>query len=193
VERELLFSGIGGQGIQLCAHVLAAAAIAEGKDVQLFGSYGGMMRGGNTDATLVVSDDRVEAPPTVGSAWCAVLMHHEFAAPTLDRLRADGVAFVNSTVCEGLEAPGRTVVGVPATALAAEAGNVIAAGMVMLGALVAATGIVGTSSLHDAAAASLPPYRTQHIELNDRALVLGEGAASELVAPAWPARAGVAL
>ena len=51
MERELLLTGIGGQGVQLAAQVLARAAIAEGRSVQMFGSYGGMMRGGNTEAT----------------------------------------------------------------------------------------------------------------------------------------------
>ena len=35
-------------------------AVLDGREVMLFGSYGGMMRGGNTDATIVVGDgDRV--------------------------------------------------------------------------------------------------------------------------------------
>ena len=29
----------------------------------MFGSYGGMMRGGNTEATLVFADGPIEAPP----------------------------------------------------------------------------------------------------------------------------------
>ena len=65
MERELLLTGIGGQGVQLAAQVLARAAIAEGREVQMFGSYGGMMRGGNTEATVVVADGPIEAPPTV--------------------------------------------------------------------------------------------------------------------------------
>ena len=85
MEREILLSGVGGQGVQLAANVLAHAALAEGRDVQLFGSYGGMMRGGNTDAELVVADDRITAPPTVGSAWAAVLLHPDYADPVLAR------------------------------------------------------------------------------------------------------------
>jgi Pyruvate/2-oxoacid:ferredoxin oxidoreductase gamma subunit len=49
VEREILLTGIGGQGIQLAAQVLARAAVASGLEVMLFGSYGGTMRGGPTD------------------------------------------------------------------------------------------------------------------------------------------------
>lgn len=67
MRREVVMSGIGGQGIQLAAQTLARGALQDGLYVQLFGSYGGMMRGGNTDATLVVSDVPVAAPrPSIG-------------------------------------------------------------------------------------------------------------------------------
>ena len=66
-------TGIGGQGIQLAAAVLARAAVLEGREVQVFGSYGGMMRGGPTESTLVVADGPIEAPPTAGSTWSALL------------------------------------------------------------------------------------------------------------------------
>ena len=87
MERELVMTGIGGQGIQLAAQVLATAALREDREVQLFGSYGGMMRGGNTEATVVFADGPIEAPPTVGRAWSAILMHHDYSEPTIARLR----------------------------------------------------------------------------------------------------------
>ena len=80
MERTLLMTGIGGQGIQLAARVLAEAAMSEGRHVQLFGSYGGMMRGGNTDATIVVGDRPIESPPTVTDAWSAIVVHHDYWA-----------------------------------------------------------------------------------------------------------------
>src|ERR1700704_1874484 len=101
MERELLLTGIGGQGVQLAAQVLARAAIAEGRTVQMFGSYGGMMRGGNTEATLVVADGAIEAPPTVAAAWSAILMHHDYSEITVACLRPGSVVFINSTVFEG--------------------------------------------------------------------------------------------
>lgn len=78
MERQLLITGIGGQGVQLAAQVIASAVIAEGRQVQLFGSYGGMMRGGNTDATLVFADGPIEAPPTISRTWSAIVMHGEY-------------------------------------------------------------------------------------------------------------------
>jgi Pyruvate/2-oxoacid:ferredoxin oxidoreductase gamma subunit len=188
VERQVLLTGIGGQGVQLAAQVLAVAALSEGRDVQLFGSYGGMMRGGSTDATLVVADDLVESPPTVGSAWAALVLHHEYSAPTLGRVRDGGLVLVNATVWQGdLEGANLKVVELPASELALEAGNVIAAAMVMLGALCTVTRIVSLDALRDAARSSVPGYRTQHRELNDRALEIGVGALSGIVDEAWPA------
>jgi len=41
MERELMLTGIGGQGVQLAAQVIARAATLEGRSVMFFGVYGG--------------------------------------------------------------------------------------------------------------------------------------------------------
>jgi Pyruvate/2-oxoacid:ferredoxin oxidoreductase gamma subunit len=192
MEREVLLTGIGGQGVQLAANVLAHAALADGRDVQLFGSYGGMMRGGNTDAELVVADVRIEAPPTVGAAWAAVLLHPDYAEPVLTRVRSGGVVLRNEGLWDGpLERTDVEVVDVAATELALEVGHVMAASMVMLGALSTVTGLVTLDGLGAAVRWCVPPYRQQHLEQNDRALAAGAAAvAPSSSCPAWP---GVAV
>jgi Pyruvate/2-oxoacid:ferredoxin oxidoreductase gamma subunit len=173
VERELVMTGIGGQGIQLAASVLARAALSEGREVQMFGSYGGMMRGGNTEATVVIADEPIESPPTVGSTWSAILMHHDYSESTIKRLRAGSVVLVNSTVFGPFEHDGYEVVEVPATDVAIEAGNIMGASMVMMGAYAAVSGLVALDSLCDVVAAALPSYRIQHIAFNADALRRG--------------------
>jgi Pyruvate/2-oxoacid:ferredoxin oxidoreductase gamma subunit len=189
MEREILFTGIGGQGVQLAANVLAHAALSEGRDVQLFGSYGGMMRGGNTDATLVVADEQIESPPTVGAAWAAVLMHPDYAEPVLNRVRPGGLVLRNTGVWDSpLARADVEVVDLDAAALAVGAGHVMAAAMVMLGALCAITGLVGVHALEAGVRACVPPYRHQHLELDDRALAAGAAAVAATAAPrhrAW--------
>jgi len=186
MERELLLTGIGGQGIQLAAQVLARAAIAEGREVQMFGSYGGMMRGGNTEATVVIAEGPIEAPPTVGETWSAILMHHDFSEPTIARLRPGSLALVNSTVFEGaFDREQLTVVDVPATDIAVELGNIMTASMVMLGAYTAITDIVGLDALDVAVAASLPSYRVQHVARNVEAIRAGRDAVTHAPVPAW--------
>jgi Pyruvate/2-oxoacid:ferredoxin oxidoreductase gamma subunit len=188
MEREILLTGIGGQGVQLAANVLAQAALTEGRDVQLFGSYGGMMRGGNTDAVVVVGDDTVEAPPTVVSAWLAILMHPDYADPVLRCVRPGGLVLRNAVLWDGpLERGDLDVVDLAATELATQIGHVMAASMVMLGALSSITGVVGLDSLRAGVQTCVPPYRHQHLDLNDRALCAGAAAVDPRAAhEAWP-------
>jgi len=186
VERELVLTGIGGQGVQLAAQVLARAAIAEGRSAQMFGSYGGMMRGGNTEATLVIADGAICAPPTVADTWSAIFMHHDFSEPTRAKLRPGILVLVNTTVFEGyFDRDEYQVVEVPATDLAVDLGNIMTASMIMLGAYVATTGMVTLDSLDAAVAASLPSYRTQHVERNVAAIRAGFEVAPRDLSPAW--------
>jgi Pyruvate/2-oxoacid:ferredoxin oxidoreductase gamma subunit len=187
MERELMATGIGGQGVQLATQVLARAAMAEGHEVLLFGSYGGMMRGGNTDTTLVIADGPIEAPPVVPATWSAILMHHDYWSTVRQRLRPGSLVFVNTSVFEAREPldPAWTVVEVPATDLAVDVGSIIAASLVMVGAYAAATGIVGADALAHGLEESIPPYRRQHLPVSLAALEAGRRAVPEGTHPAW--------
>src|SRR3954470_10230652 len=143
MEREVLITGIGGQGVQLAAQVLARAATLEGREVMFLGLYGGMMRGGNTDSTVVVGDAPITAPPVVSRAWSAIAMHDDYWAPVAAKLRPGGLVLVNdATFTATIDAP-VTVHRVAATTVATELGNALGGSMVMLGAYCATTGIVG--------------------------------------------------
>lgn len=187
-ERVVMATGIGGQGVQLASQVLAHAAMAEGREVLLFGSYGGMMRGGNTDATIVVATHAVDAPPVAPAAWAALVMHHEFLGPLATKLTPTSVTFVNSSVVPDAATDGLpgVVVRLPATDEAQRLGNVLAASLVLLGALAGSTGLVGIDALTGAVATVIPSYRAQHVPGNQEAL--RHGFALRFDAPAaWPA------
>jgi 2-oxoglutarate ferredoxin oxidoreductase subunit gamma len=144
------------------------------------------MRGGNTEATVVIADGAIEAPPTVSDAWSAIFMHHDFSEPTRAKLRPGSLVLVNTTVFEGGFDPVELrVVEIPATDLAVDLGNIMTASMVMLGAYVAATDIVRLDAIDAAIAAALPAYRSQHVALNVSAVHAGFDAAPRALSPAW--------
>jgi Pyruvate/2-oxoacid:ferredoxin oxidoreductase gamma subunit len=181
-----MLTGIGGQGVQLGAQILAQAAVLEGREVMLFGVYGGAMRGGNTDSTLVVSDSAIQAPPIVSKTWSALVMHHEFWEPIEAKLRPGGVVVVNETLFEGeVDSDSHHVVAVPASRIAAELGNPLGGSLVAVGAYAGATGLVGLDSLLEAMERSLPERRRQHAAGNARALRAGFEAVPQGCAPAW--------
>ena len=186
-----MLTGIGGQGVQLAAQVLARAAVREDRHAIYLGTYGGTMRGGNTDSTLVVGDAPISAPPIVSRTWAALAMHHQFWEPVRDKLRPGGVAMVNSPAFEGeLDRERHRVFEVPATPIAAGLGGAMASSLVLAGAFAATTGLVELPSLIEAMRESLPPYRRQHLELNQAALAAGFEAGSPGAAPAWPKNSG---
>jgi len=178
-------TGIGGQGVQLGALVLATAATAEAREVMYFGIYGGMMRGGNTDGTVVIADAPITTPPVVSRAWSAIAMHDEFWEPLEPRLRPDGIVLVNDATFNHEIAAPVTVHRIAATELAAEVGSPLGGAMTMIGAYAAMTEIVSLGSLVDAMRASIPSYRRQHIEANERALAAGWDAVPRGTHPAW--------
>ncbi len=185
-EREILWTGIGGQGVQLAASILARAATLEGREVMSLGTYGGTMRGGNTDATVVVSDRPITSPPIVPRAWAAVVAHARFFDPIRPKLRPDGIVVVNAEILEmPLDVKTGELLEIRATTLAREADAPSAAALVLLAAFARATGIVSPAALSEALAHSLPPYRHQFLAANERALAAGAAAVPPLSSPAW--------
>jgi Pyruvate/2-oxoacid:ferredoxin oxidoreductase gamma subunit len=185
-EREVLITGIGGQGVQLAAQVLAQAATLEGREVLIFGIYGGMMRGGNTDSTVIVADAPIEAPPVVAQSWSAIAMHDEFSEPVERRLRPGGLVLVNDATFGRPLRDDVHATRLAATDLAATIGNPLGGAMVMVGAYAALTGLVGIDTTVDAMRACIPPYRQQHIAANERAIRLGAEQVAPNAFPAWP-------
>jgi Pyruvate/2-oxoacid:ferredoxin oxidoreductase gamma subunit len=162
--------------------VLADAAAREGKYAMLFGVYHGAMRGSPSDTTLVVGDAPIEAPPIVPACWAIVAMHPRSLAPLLPKLRPGGLLFANETLVDVMPPPGVTNVAVPATRLAERAGNLMGAGMIMLGALVAHTGLVQLDGVVDAMRAALPPHRARMADANASLLATGATWAREAAA-----------
>src|SRR5438093_11313342 len=174
MEREIVVSGVGGQGVQLAAQTLARAGALEGREVTLFGVYGGSMRGGNTDSTVVIGDAPIEAPPIVSHAWSAIVMSVKFwdtgsrGAGMARKLLPGGLVLLHSSLSAG-GGPDRDrfrVVDVPATDIATHAGRELAQTMVMIGPYARLTDVVGVESLAEGMAASVPEYRRPHVPHN---------------------------
>ena len=178
-------TGIGGQGIQLVAKLLAEAAIREGRQVMMFGIFMGMIRGGSSESTVVLADDEILSPPIVPEIWSVLAMHPEGLSKLAPKVRPGGVLVRNATMV--LQAPawdGVRDVAVPATDLAKEMGQPLGASMIGLGALAATTRVVELGSLVDALAAVLPPHRQKHVAANRACLERGA---------AWVATSDTAL
>src|SRR6185369_14878851 len=173
-ETKILMSGIGGQVVQLASKTLAYAAIACGMEAMVFGTFGGSMRGGNTDVDMVISSTPIRTPPVLDEANAALVMHHDGWAHVAERMLPGGVVLVDSSVFRGdWSLASIRVVPLFASTMATELGQPRGGSMVALGGFAAATGLVPLEALLEAASEVLPSYRRQHVEANQRALKAG--------------------
>ncbi len=167
-------TGVGGQGVQLLAKLLAQAAVREGRQVMTFGMFMGTIRGGSSESTVVVADGDIESPPIVPRLWAVVAMHGAGLPALAPKVRPGGVLLYNrGLVAEPQGWDGVHRLEVPATDMAKAMGQVLGAGMIALGAFAGATGLVDVDSLRAALADVLPPHRRKLVETNAACIARG--------------------
>ena len=62
MQKELIFSGFGGQGVMFVGQLLAYTAMDEGYEATWIPSYGPEMRGGTAHCYVVISDQAIGSP-----------------------------------------------------------------------------------------------------------------------------------
>jgi len=188
MEREIFLTGIGGQGVQLAAKMLAYAGMIEGRHVMQFSMFMGSMRGGSSECTVVVADRPVEAPPVVPRGWAAVAMHPTELGLVEKKLRPGGTVLYNHTL---LDAPlirdDCRWVPIDASKIAIDLQYGQGQSLVALGAFCALTDIVAFDSLEKGLREILPPYRHQTIAINIECLKAGAAGIGDAAhtAAAW--------
>ncbi|GLC29737.1 2-oxoacid:acceptor oxidoreductase family protein [Clostridium omnivorum] len=169
-QQEIIFAGFGGQGILSMGKFLAYAGMDAGLNVSWLPSYGPEMRGGTANCSVILTGDQVGSP-IVADADTVVVMNR----PSLDKfehtIKPNGVLIVDSDLVTRI--PDRKdiqVISIPAQSLAEEIGSKTIANMILLGALVAKTGIV---SMDDILKALKDHGKEKFFEANKKALEKG--------------------
>ena len=169
MRQEIRLAGFGGQGIILAGFVLGrAAAIYGGKEAVFTQSYGPEARGGACAAEIVISDGAIDYPLVTRPDYIACMSQEAF-----NRYGA-GIAEGAQLLIDSdlVQAPTHNgyLRSVPATRLAMELGNRMAANIVMLGFFAGVTGVVSREALEESVRATMRP---RLLELNMRALDTG--------------------
>jgi 2-oxoglutarate ferredoxin oxidoreductase subunit gamma len=178
MHEEIVFAGFGGQGVLFAAHVLAQAAMFEGKHVAWIPSYGPEMRGGTAAATVIISDEEIGSL-VVAEPTAAVVMNTPSLVKYAPALKPGGHLFINRTLIEqSTDREDIMSVDVRANEVASELGNDRLANMVLLGAVIAATGAVALEAAVEALRQSLDKGKTHLLADNEAALRRGFGGVS---------------
>lgn len=169
MRHEIRFSGFGGQGIILLAVIIGrAAALYDNKYAVQSQLYGPEARGGASMSAVIIDDENILFPKVTKPDIYVIMSQQGFEKYGINAPE-NAIMLLDSDLVHSR--PGCTYYEIPATSEAkTNIGRVIVANIVMLGALVAATGVVTTEAIEKAVLDTVPKGTE---DLNMKALKRG--------------------
>jgi len=172
-----MFSGSGGQGSALMAKIVCLGAIKEGLKVVMTQTYGIEQRGGDSTAFVIVSDETIGSPIVENDANVAVALSQSIYNNCFEGVVPGGKLFTNSSIVEKTkEADGFEQKILPVSDMAVELGTVRCANMVMLGAVLAGTGMLKLETAEEVVRETFGAKKPKLVDLNIEALRTGYAA-----------------
>lgn len=145
----------------------------EGREVTWFPSYGAEVRGGTANCTVILSDALIGSP-VVAHPDILIVMNDASLKRFLPQLKQNGLLFFDSSLTR--EVVQRTDIdtrGIPATDISSRLGDTKSANMVMLGGLIAKTGIVQKESVFQSIESLMEGKQASLIDNNQKAILEG--------------------
>jgi 2-oxoglutarate ferredoxin oxidoreductase subunit gamma len=184
MTSDVLMAGFGGQGMLLAGKILAQAAMDVGLEVSWLPSYGPEMRGGTANVIVRISSAPIGSP-LISRPHGLLVMNLPSLEKFAPNVQPGGVIVVNSSlVSRDPQRDDCTVVKVDARKLAVEASADRAANFVMLGAYVAATGVVPAENVAQAIADEFTGRKEKFVPGNRAAFLAGLAEGRKVEVPA---------
>jgi 2-oxoglutarate ferredoxin oxidoreductase subunit gamma len=175
IYEEIIIAGFGGQGIIMSGKLLAQCAMSSGHKVTYMPSYGAEVRGGTANCMVVISNERI-ASPVVTEPNSLITMNKASLSRFAPKIKPNGLLIYNSSLIDTdipQLAEGVKVIAIPADETAVELGSKKSANMVMLGAYLAAGGILEVRSAAQSLQQVLAERYHKTIPANTKALEKG--------------------
>ncbi len=169
-RQEIRFAGFGGQGLLLAGILLGrTAALYTGKQAAQTQTYGTEARGGASQCNVVIDDKEITYVGVVNPD-VFVVMSQEAYDKLIGEVKEGGLVVYDSDLVKIKENPKLRQVPIPSTSAAKGLGRQMVANMVMLGAMVEGTKVLGVELVKKSLTESVPPGTE---DLNLKAFDLG--------------------
>jgi len=168
---ELMVAGLGGQGLLTTGWLITETAMLKYRHVLYFPNYGPMMRGGESECTIILSDEEIGSPAVYNPA-SAIVMGWGAFTELEKRLKPGGTIFVDSSVISAkVTREDIKAFYIPATKMAIELGDRRVANLILLGAYLEATKVLPLEAMEAQLEKQLAGKRGEAIlSLNKQAL-----------------------
>lgn len=151
MEKSLIISGFGGQGVLLIGNLVAQAALNKGFEVAYMPSYGVEMRGGTAMCTVVIADRQVSSP-VVGKPDSLIVFTQPAFLKFSEKVKEGGLLILNSGMIK-VEKPTRNDIRVVPVDFRKEAeacGNPRGMNMIALGVYLGLENTVSVEAIGEA-------------------------------------------
>ncbi len=157
MRQAIILSGAGGQGLILAGAIVAeAAGVFEGKEVVQTQSYGIQARGGASQSSVIISDQRIKFPEVRVPDILLCLSQEAYNRYASD-LRPGGTLIIDQDLVSPINRRDDIqIFALPFTAEAEKMDRRILANVIALGALATITGALKMESLAQAISLRLP-------------------------------------
>ncbi len=174
MTSEILIAGFGGQGVLSMGKTLAYGGVLRGKEVTWLPSYGPEQRGGTSNVTVVISDERISSP-IVDTYDVVIALNQQSLTKFEGRVKPGGILVYDSY---GIQArPSRTdisVYSVDATEQANANGLQKMTGIMVLGSMLSVNHILDNDAIMESLRKTLPERYHHLLPANEKALKMGE-------------------
>ena len=171
---NILLAGFGGQGILFAGKTIAYSGLLDGKELSWLPSYGPEMRGGTCNCSVVLSDEGIGSP-LVTNPDVLIAMNRPSLEKFMDKVVPGGTILVDSSMIDiRVERTDVNVYYVDATKIADENNMHSCAIIILVGKMFKERGFCSKEALDVAIQKVIPAQKAAMLELNQKALEIGQ-------------------
>ncbi len=166
MTTNIIITGFGGQGILFAGKILAYTALVMGKKLSWLPSYGPEMRGGTANCHVIISDEPVGSPIII-TPDVLISMNKPSLEKFEGAVKEGGVILYDKSLIDrDVERTDVKTTAIEATGIATSEGKAGMANMIMLGALLKATGIFTLDEIRKGVEKTVPASKQHLIDVN---------------------------
>jgi len=174
MTEEIIIAGFGGQGVLSMGKILAYSGVMQNKEVSWMPSYGPEMRGGTSNVTVIISDERISSP-CLNQFDTAIILNQQSMDKFEHSVKPGGLLIYDPNgITNHPTRKDINIYQVAATDKASEIGIMKLFNMIVLGGFLKIKPIITPEMLHKGLEKSLPARHHHLIPDNEKAVEIGK-------------------
>ncbi len=174
MTEEIIIAGFGGQGVLSMGKIMAYSGVMQDKEVSWMPSYGPEMRGGTSNVTVIISDERISSP-CLNQFDTAIILNQQSMDKFQQSVKPGGLLIYDPNgITNHPTRKDINIYQVAGTDKAAEIGNMKLFNMIILGGFIKVKPIINPEFIEKGLQKSLPARHHNLIPENLKAIEIGK-------------------